>query len=209
MEKEKLNHNESINLIVDMISRTKHKLCIGDGNLMLLWGYLTVAVTILVWVLLLTFRHPAMNWFWFLIWIIGGTVTPHIVRKNRDKSGVTSYTDNISNNVWSLVGWSSLIATFFCLTFMLFAGKDCWGVMLVFALLIVGMAEAVQGIIVKEKSLKIGGIVGVACGIFTMCCLVSDIVLYVNWYMPLFIIAFTAMMIIPGHILNYKAKRQS
>ena len=28
-----------------------------------------------------------------------------------------------------------------------------------------------------------------------------------NWFMPLFIIVWVAMMIIPGHILNHKAKQ--
>lgn len=51
MEKKKLTHQESIDIIAEMIFRTKERY-IGDGNIMLMWGYLTVAVTILVWVLL-------------------------------------------------------------------------------------------------------------------------------------------------------------
>lgn len=207
MEKERFEEKESIELIADMIARTKHRLCIGDGNIMLLWGYLAVAVALLVWVLLVVLQHPAVNWLWFLIWIIGGSITPKLARKSRDKSGVTSYVDRVSNSVWSLVGWCSVIATFMCLGFMLFAAKDCWGVMMVFALLIVGMAEAVQGIVLQERSLIVGGAVGVVCGIFIMCCLVGGIMLYAHWCMPLFILAFVAMMIVPGHIINHKAKK--
>ena len=99
MEKERFEEKESIELIADMIARTKHRLCIGDGNIMLLWGYLAVAVALLVWVLLVVLQHPAVNWLWFLIWIIGGSITPKLARKSRDKSGVTSYVDRVSQYV--------------------------------------------------------------------------------------------------------------
>lgn len=64
-----------------MISRTKDRLVKGSGNILLMWGYLIVAVTALIWVLLVTTHNAAYNWFWFLIWIIGGIATP-IMAKN-------------------------------------------------------------------------------------------------------------------------------
>lgn len=50
MEDKKLTGIESIELITSMINRTKERY-IGSGNIMLLWGYLVVAVTVLVWVM--------------------------------------------------------------------------------------------------------------------------------------------------------------
>ena len=32
--------------------------------------------------------------------------------------------------------------------------------------------------------------------------------LHTPWFMPLFIVAYIAMMIVPGHILNYKAHKE-
>lgn len=81
--------------------------------------------------------------------------------------------------------------------------------MLVFALTLIGIAEVIQGLIIKDKILIIGGVIGLTIGLFTMTCLIADITLYLNWYMPLFMTAFTCMMIIPGHTLNYKAKREN
>ena len=49
---------------------------LGDGNIMLLWGYLTVAVSVTIWILLAGTHNPVWNWLWFLIWVIGGAVTP-------------------------------------------------------------------------------------------------------------------------------------
>lgn len=209
MERQKLNEKESLEIITSMISRTRNRLCMGDGDLLLLWGYITVCVATTIWALLYMTHHPAVNWLWFLIWIIGGITTPHISKKKRIKKGVKSYTDHLSDGIWSIIGWCALICTIICLVFLLFFSKDCWGMMLVFALTLIGIAEAIQGLIIKEKILIIGGGIGLTIGLITMACLIADITLYANWYMPLFIVAFTCMMIIPGHTLNYKAKREN
>ena len=50
MEEQKLTEQESMLLITEMISRTKRRK-LDNGNIMLLWGYLSVAVATLVWVL--------------------------------------------------------------------------------------------------------------------------------------------------------------
>ena len=43
MEERKLTEKESLEVITTMIARTRERY-IGDGNIMLMWGYLTVAV---------------------------------------------------------------------------------------------------------------------------------------------------------------------
>ena len=61
MEEKKMTEKESLELITTMIQRTRERY-VGDGNIMLMWGYLTVAVTALVWILLATTgatREPA------------------------------------------------------------------------------------------------------------------------------------------------------
>ena len=95
-----------------------------------------------------------------------------------------------------------------CLGFLLVGGIDVWSMMLAIALIIVPFAEIASGIIVKEKSLIIGGSIGLSAGLFTMACIAGHVALYASWFMPFFIIAFIAMMIVPGHILNNKARKQ-
>lgn len=206
MEERKISEQESIEIISSMISRTKDRLAKGVGNILLMWGYLVVAITLLVWVLLLTTHNPAVNWLWFLIWIIGGIATPIMAKKKQLKAGVKSYSDKLGSQIWSVVGFSAIAATFCCLGFMLFDGKDAWSAMFAFALIIVPMGEIMQGIVIREKSLIIGGSIGLGAGIFTMCCIASGVPLVATWFMPMFIVAFTAMMILPGHVLNHKAK---
>ena len=209
MEEKKLTEKESLELISAMIARTKERYMLGDGNIMLLWGYLTVAVSVTIWILLAVTHNPVWNWLWFLIWVIGGTVTPVMARRKQQKFGVRTYSDKLSSRIWSAVGYSAIASTFFCLGFMLFKGIDAWPMMFAFALVIVPFAEIVQGVVLDEKALMTGGALGLLAGIFTLCCIAGRVPLYVIWFMPVFIAAFTCMMIIPGHILNHKARRQN
>lgn len=207
MEEKTITERESIALITDMISRTKQRY-IGNGNIMLMWGYLTVAVTILIWVLLEATHHPAWNWLWFLIWIVGGTATPIMARKQQVERGVKNYSDRITSQIWSIVGAMAIVATAMCLGFLFIGGKDSWSMMFAYALIIVPFGEIVQGVILKENALKAGGIIGMVIGIFTVCCIAGGVKLYANWYLPMFMTAFIAMFIIPGHILNHKASQE-
>lgn len=209
MEERNITEAESIEIITSMISRTKDRLVKGCGNILLMWGYVSIAVAALIWVLLVTTKHPAVNWLWFLIWLIGGIATPIMAKKKRVETGAMSYTDRLSSNMWSVVGWSAIASVFLSLGFLLIGGKDSWSMMLVLALIIVPMAEIMQGLIIKEVSLIAGGGIGLLIGLFTICCISAHVALVATWFMPLFIIAFAAMMIVPGHILNSKAKRVS
>lgn len=209
MEERNITEAESIEIITSMISRTKERLVKGCGNILLMSGYVSIAVAALIWVLLVTTKHPAINWLWFLIWLIGGTATPIMAKRQRREMGVMSYTDRLTANMWSVVGWSAIASVFLCLGFLLIGGKDSWSMMLAFALIIVPMAEIMQGLIIKEVSLIAGGSIGLLIGLFTVCCISAHVALMATWFMPLFIIAFAAMMIVPGHILNAKAKRES
>ena len=206
MEEKKMTEKESLELITSMIQRTRERY-IGDGNIMLMWGYLTVVVTVLVWILLVKTHNLAWNWLWFAIGIVGGIATPIMSKKGSLKSGVKSYSDKITSQIWTTVGIASLVATLFCLGFA-FKGYNAWGMMFAIPLLIVPMAEIAQGFIVNEKSLIVGGAVGLCVGLFTFCCIVGNVLLLINWFLPLFMIAFACMMIIPGHIINRKAKLQ-
>lgn len=209
MEERKITEAESVEIITSMISRTKDRLVKGSGNILLMWGYVIVTVAALIWVLLVTTKNPAVNWLWFLIWIIGGIATPVMAKRKRMETGAISYTDRLTSNMWSVVGFTSIASTFLCLGFLFVGGKDSWSMMFAFALIIVPMAEIMQGLVIKEKSLVAGGSIGLVIGLFTMCCISAHIALVATWFMPLFIIAFAAMMIVPGHILNSKAKRVS
>lgn len=201
------SEKESIKIISEMIERSKQRIKLEDGKVLLIWGYTTVIVALLVAAVLMATNHPAANWLWFLIWIVAGTWTAKIDSKTKEESLVTTHIDYVTRIMWSVVGISSIVAVFICLGFMLFAGKDCWSLMLIWAMTAVGFAVAVQGALVKEKSLVYGGVVGMICGLVIAGAVISGVELCAGWMMPLTIVAFTFILIIPGHVLNAKARR--
>ena len=117
------------------------------------------------------------------------------------------YIDNIAVGLWSLIGCCAILFTAICLFMMLFAGKDCWIAMLVFGHLIIGMAVVVQGFVIQEKSLIAGGLFGVISGTVVMCFAIGGIPIDMWWAFPLIAVTFILMLIVPGHILNYKARK--
>lgn len=110
--------------------------------------------------------------------------------------------------MWTIFGVSEIVLSLVCLGFAFIGGVNCWSAMLVYSLILAPGTEIAQGLIFKENSLVYGGMVGLIVGIITICCLAGGILLAANWYMPLFILAWICMMIIPGHVINSKAKKR-
>lgn len=208
MEEKKLNERESLELITRMIQETKNKLEVGDGNVLLIWGYVSVCTAILVYVMImLTGNNPLVNWLWFLIPLIGYGVMQKQKRKETGvKSHSSSYVDKISAGIWKNV---SIIACLFgtiCMAFM-FCGYNCWVLMFAYAFIIIGFGSIAQGVIIREQSLTFGGLFSIAAGGVVASCAICDIPIYITWAIPLYILCFILMMIIPGHIINRKAKK--
>lgn len=206
MEDKRISEKESLEIITEMISRTKDRY-IGDGNILLLCGYLTVVITAVIWALLALTHNEVWIWLWLAIPFIGCIATMGMIGKKQRKSGVKSYSDKISSSIWTGVWYSFIVSMLFCLGFELI-NKDCWSMMVAFALIIVPSAEVIQGMVICEKSIFLGGAIGLHIGVFTMCCMLGGVTLEANWFLPLFMVAFIFMMVVPGHILNSKYKRQ-
>lgn len=207
MDDRKLNERESLEVITSMIARTKERY-LGSGNILLMWGYLAVLVAVAVWILLVTTHHGYWNWLWFAIPVIGMPVTFIMRRREGRAYGAVTYSDKITSRLWLIFAVSQIVLTLVCLGFAYIGEINCWSAMLVYPLLAAPVAEIAQGLIVKEKSLTWGGIVGLAVGMVAVCCVAGSIPLSANWFMPLFILVWVAMMIVPGHILNHKAEKE-
>ena len=207
MTEKQLTEKESLEVITSMIARTKERY-VGDGRILLMWGYLDVAVAVLVWVLVLSTHNHAWHWLWFAIPLIGYPATVVMSRNKQRVRGVTTYSDKISSKLWTFVGLSELAAVCLCSVFHFGFGINCWFTLMVYSLIAVPLAVAIQGAIIKEGSFVFGGSLGLLIGLFTLCCVVGRVALIGAWVGPLFILTFIAIMIIPGHALNYKALRQ-
>lgn len=213
MEDKKITPQESMALITNMIANTREHLTRGAGNILLFWGYLNIAVTLLVYMdtylrhgkgMDLPFSHQLI---WWLIPIIGIPYTIYARQRNTLLRNVTTYTDRLTASLWNYVLWLALATFVVALLFLLY-GFRVWIIMMLFAFFVVGMAVSVQGMIIREKSLVFGGAFSVISGGFIVAGIIGG-----NdrlWWLssPLFIISSIVMMIIPGHILNKKTRKE-
>ncbi|MDE5639034.1 MAG: hypothetical protein K2I47_04470 [Odoribacter sp.] len=207
MEEKKLTEKESLELIAEMIRNTKSKLELGDGNILLLWGYLSVGAAATVYLAGMLTHSVYCNWLWLLIPVIGYPAMKYLDRRKSSERSASTYVDKISAGIWEMVGGLSFAGMALCVGFMLF-GYNVWILMFIYAFVIVGFGAAVQGVVIREDSLIFGGIFSILAGGFIVCCVKAGILLLQVWALPLYILCFILMTIVPGHIINHKAKRQ-
>lgn len=218
MEENKMTERESVELIASMIASTKRNLMRGEGNLLLFWGYFCLIFMILenVCSTLYLIRHNfAMNWnfvmfsrnIWWAIPLVGIPYTLMVRRRRAAKRMVMTYTDKISNALWNYVLWLA-VATIVVGALFFISGMGVWNVMLLFSFFVIGMAISFQGIIINEKPMIFGGGFSVICGGFVILGLMTGNHSFTLYAKQLFFLSFIVMMIIPGHILNYKAGKE-
>lgn len=211
MDDKKLTPTESMELIASMISSTKKRLIRGEGNMLLFWGYLCVSVALLdILTEYMKYRvglnvpfKPDM--IWWLVPLVGIPYTLHVNRRNKSNRTVMTYSDSISVSLWKYVLWLVFFAFIIGAIFFI-SGFPVWYIIELFTFFVVGMATSVQGIIIKERSMIFGGGFSVICGGFLMAGIISGNYCLGVYSLPLFIMSYIVMMIIPGHILNHKAK---
>ena len=177
---------------------------VGSGNKFLLYGYSAVALSVAVFLLIRFTGDPRWNFAWFLMFI-PGMVDAAASRKRRP--AVVTYMDGVLSGMWRIVG-----ALFFLTVIVLCAMAFVYGVadfslMLPLGLLYACFGTSVTGIVIKEPWLVCMPLVGfvAAVGMLVSYALpVDDCRLYWGLWFGL---SFLVMMVVPGHIINRKAKR--
>lgn len=207
MDDKNLTPQQSVELIASMISSTRQRLRLGQGNIFLFWGYFCVAVAIVVVIAQYIFHSPYALWLWMLT-ILGIPYSIIKSRRERSRLSVLTYSDRLTASLWNYVLWLAVAAYAIAIVFAI-AAHPVWFIMMLYAFFVIGIACSFQGMIIKETSLIVGGAIGVISGGVLVSALIGGLTsLIVDWNVPLFIITFVAMMIIPGHILNRKAKKE-
>ncbi len=194
MEDIKLNEKESFELIARMIQNTQNKLSKGQGNYFLIWGYVTLLTTIGVFLTTTFTGDYRWNFLWFAIPVIGYPLF-FINRRNNPK-GIVTYLDQIIGYIWITFGVVVLLFSIISITQLAHIN------ILLIILLLGGMGCTLTGLIIKFPYC-------IFAGFLTLVLSIS--ILFVNSYYYYYLvmsIAFIVMMIIPGHILNYKGRKQ-
>ena len=200
-----LNETESLEIITRMIQNTQRKLERGVGAPMLIWGYATIFSAMSVWITLRITLNSLSQYLWFLIPIIG--ITCMLLRKKQPK-GVRTYVDKVIGYIWIVLG-----VVGFLLSIGSFLGV-MWGFNILFIIIIImGMGTILTGLVAEYKPMIAGGIIGLIISVPHQLLYGHDLVISnfkISSYDMIFltfILAFVSMYIIPGHILNHRAKK--
>lgn len=204
MEERKLTEKESVELIATMIQNTKKRMLLGSGNILISWGYVVTAIALAVGTGFLLTGNAAWYWLWFAIPVIGWPLHYILAKKKEQTSLVKTAVDRYISGIWACNGLFFALMMAICLILGL-NGYNAWGAMFLLTLPCCGFGSMATGIIIKENSLVAGGIASMIVGALFICCYICRINIF-GYDTFAFALCFALMMIIPGHIINRKAK---
>lgn len=188
MDNKTLNSAESLELITRMIAETRGNLERGGGNLFLIWGYLSLIVSALVYGLLYFTKNPFCHWLWFLIPIVGWSVM--FFYKRKQQRGVKTQIDRFIGYIWIVVGLVELLSPIF------FNQPDR---ILAVEALVLNIGVVLTGAFLSFRPLVIGGVIGILLS-YLLCHTggIDQIII--------FAVMFLVVLVIPGHKLNYRGR---
>lgn len=198
MQDRQLNEKESLVLIASMIRNTKRKMEEGSGTMFLIWGYMTIFVTLLVWGTVLYTKSYYWQWLWLLLPAGAGTISILYNRRRKKTPYVTTYIDKVIGYIWSVLGITGFLLSMVSIIY--------YFPILFIIVLMMGIGTTLTGLVIEFRPLVISGALGMTL----------SIVLLLLDYMNLRILSFPAfaaifflMMVIPGHYLNYKVRSKN
>ena len=204
MKEHKITEKESLELISKMIQQTKQNLQVGSGNKLLHYGYTAVAISIAVYLICQFTSQMVWHNLWFIMFV-PGIFEKICVKQN--KTHVVTYTDKAVKNVWKVIN-SLFILTILTILVMGFITKVFIFIpMLPLSLLYVGIGTACMGVITNEKSMTYFPVVSFVISIYMLIHLLIDRSFGLEWNL-LAGLSFLLMLVIPGHILNYKSSKE-
>ncbi len=193
MEDRQLEARESFELISRMINNTRQRMELHAGRPFLIWGYTTVIVTAAVWIALAATHNALWNLLWFSIPALGWPLMYLTGRKSAQGS-VHTYVDTVISQIWYVLGFAGLLIPL--VPSLLSVNLP----ILFIVLLLMSIGTAITGLVIRFTPTSVAGFIGIVLAPFLL--------IGGHWMFGLFIAGFTITMIIPGHILNDRAKHQ-
>ena len=186
-----LDAAENIALVGRMIDNTRSRMVRNAGRPCLIWGYATVVTTLAGWAAYALF--PGRNWYYlWLLLPVFGTALSLLTMPKADGGRVYTFIDRVIGQVWLVMGLTAWFVS------LLSVFGDMPVPILFVILLMMGMGTAITGLVIRFVPAAVGGAAAI---------ILAPVSLAATgyWVPALFIAGFVAMMIVPGHILNYKS----
>jgi len=194
MEEKNLTEKASLELISQMITNSRRKLEDGNGIPFLIWGYATFFVSLMVYFFINATGDYHYHFLWFLIPVIG-SIGMTVSKRNKTKHAghALNFIERVIGNIWMVIGIASFIASVgaFLVRYPV----------LPLMLLLMGIGTALTGLTIKFKPVIISGFIGMAS-------CVLPFIIDGNGQILVFGVIYLMMMVVPGHILNYKGRKK-
>lgn len=203
METTKFTEKESLELVTNMINATKKNMSVGSGNIFLSYGYFTSILAFVIYLLVYVTGNLVWNFGWLLMFVFWGIMS---FRAKREKNKVITYIDKAISQVWQVTGWMFFLTFGVIIAVGLVYGTINFAYMLPLSLLYCSIASSITGVVIKERWTTVLPLVGVVIALSILLTYPFDKSLITYWNL-LFGVAFILIMIIPGYILNCKAKK--
>lgn len=205
MEEKSLTPQESMAVITGMIEATKQRIAMPDLRISIMWSVLTIVTAAVVLAVSLISYTPWINLAWWAIPAIG--IPTSIAMKPREKKGVKTAIDKISDGIWKTVGFVGIMLAVVCCVFNILGYSGVWLTMFFYAFIIVGFGAAMQGVVLRENSYILGGTVSVIAGFVLIAMALCEIPLLMVWVLPLYMACFLLMFIVPAFVIRKKFNR--
>lgn len=210
MENLKLSEKESLELITRMIQNTKQNIKVGSGNIFLIYGYLGVTISLIVFTLI-QFTH---NGIWSLLWFLMFAPMPFVIhQRKKEKKEFSTYTDKVITNTWKIIGWFFVLTVLTLMIMIPLINVESLAIkhvnlaiIMPLALIFTSFGTITTGITLKEKALTYIPLLGFIFGIFMINNISVGEGSSFNYYNMLTAIGFFFTLVIPGHVLNFKTK---
>lgn len=214
MEKQRMTEAESLELITSMIRSSRRELARNSYRPFLIWGYTTLAITLVELVLHLMAEPSSPTafrlWLWWTIPVIGGALS--YLFRDRDPQ-VKSPLDVNIGAVWTILTFTMIPI----LTMIIIISGSAGYLILPMILVLMGSATMITGSMAHLKVVSWGGFASIV-GAVLICLLAywfklrtgsatgeerGEIVeLFITGQMVIFALSFVGTMIIPGHYMK-------
>ena len=211
MEEKKLDAQESIELITRMIRNTRQRLERHSGRPFLIWGYTTVAVSLLNYSLNIAGADPAWSLSWFLIPVLGILLMRLFPEKKSSEPRTEIH--RIVNSLWILCSLALVPIFLFRFLHALSYRPSLFALIT----LVMAIGTAATGLIVRSKVYTVAGFLAMAGSVlfalhdFRLGRLAQTVgidAVQLNNEILIFAAIFVVMMVIPGHIINRRSRHE-
>ena len=149
MEQNKeMTAQESLKIISETLNNSRRSILQNNSKGFILWGVLLMVMSLVVYFCWHFTGHAAWNFLWFLMPVIGYPLAILIYKK--DSAVPQNFIGKLLGQVWAVFGCFSIVISAIACTLV--------PIPITFTIvLILGMAECVSGVILKNWPIIIGG----------------------------------------------------